>query len=69
MVGSPGAGVVPAHVLRVLHPVSGITNGQKLVYVMSIIRYPDNHETDFCGFYWSENKGAYQGCRNHIGSR
>ena len=47
---------------------SGITHGQKLVYVMSITRYPENHETDFCGFFWSDNKGLYQGCKDHNGS-
>jgi hypothetical protein len=42
-----------------------IEQGQRLVYLMAIIHYSDNHETDFCGFYWSQNKGNYQACKGH----
>jgi hypothetical protein len=42
-----------------------IEQAQQLVYLMSIARYPDNHETPFCGLYWSPDKGNYEACRDH----
>jgi hypothetical protein len=42
-----------------------IEQAQRVVYLMAIAHYPDNHETPFCGFYWSPDKGNYEGCRGH----